>query len=277
MEQYQPWLLMNGLVAKPDQFIKRRGKSGSLTLKNALIEKTTFLVEFFTPHPSNTEYYIIRLYTVHVDSYFTLWWSLLSSKVKLLESCIWIWPLNSKLERNGPYLAFHPTLASSLFKQHIDQGPPASLVLSSRNWMLKQVLPASMAYVSKSNGMSNKFNDIVSRTMDGGYKDPNYKVLVLIGEVSGEIQGERDCPGFTVQEFATFMQKIKSHTNPNMRMELVKPHVKKNFLQAFLLEHTLKVEGITISKNDNLILDVDGCIFDLLFESNAFNLEEAEE
>ncbi|KAI0518169.1 ATP-citrate synthase subunit 2 [Xylaria bambusicola] len=76
-----PWLLQSGakFVAKPDQLIKRRGKSGLLTLnktwpeakawvaeragKTQKVEHTEgvlrqFLVEPFVPHPDGTEYYI---------------------------------------------------------------------------------------------------------------------------------------------------------------------------------------------------------------------------
>ncbi|KAI0594277.1 hypothetical protein F4775DRAFT_596449 [Biscogniauxia sp. FL1348] len=76
-----PWLLHSGakFVAKPDQLIKRRGKSGLLALnktwpeakawiaeragKTQKVEHTEgvlrqFLVEPFVPHPDGTEYYI---------------------------------------------------------------------------------------------------------------------------------------------------------------------------------------------------------------------------
>ncbi|KAI1457855.1 hypothetical protein F4805DRAFT_426628 [Annulohypoxylon moriforme] len=76
-----PWLLHGGskFVAKPDQLIKRRGKSGLLALnktwpeakawiaeragKSQKVEHTEgvlrqFLVEPFVPHPDGTEYYI---------------------------------------------------------------------------------------------------------------------------------------------------------------------------------------------------------------------------
>ena len=76
-----PWLLQDGakFVAKPDQLIKRRGKSGLLALnktwaeakawvaeragKEQQVEHTSgvlrqFLVEPFVPHPQDTEYYI---------------------------------------------------------------------------------------------------------------------------------------------------------------------------------------------------------------------------
>lgn len=80
-EATYPWLLAEGakFVAKPDQLIKRRGKSGLLALnktwpearawiaeragKELLVEKVKgtlrwFLVEPFVPHPPETEYYI---------------------------------------------------------------------------------------------------------------------------------------------------------------------------------------------------------------------------
>lgn len=76
-----PWLLQDGakFVAKPDQLIKRRGKSGLLALNKTWAEAKAwvaeragkpqkvehvegvlrqFLVEPFVPHPSDTEYYI---------------------------------------------------------------------------------------------------------------------------------------------------------------------------------------------------------------------------
>jgi ATP citrate (pro-S)-lyase len=80
-ESSYPWLLQSGakFVAKPDQLIKRRGKSGLLALNKTWPEakkwiaeragKTQrvetvdgilrqFLVEPFVPHPEGTEYYI---------------------------------------------------------------------------------------------------------------------------------------------------------------------------------------------------------------------------
>lgn len=80
-EVQYPWLLQPGskFVAKPDQLIKRRGKSGLLALnktwpeakawiaeragKSQRVETVDgvlrqFLVEPFVPHPQDTEYYI---------------------------------------------------------------------------------------------------------------------------------------------------------------------------------------------------------------------------
>ena len=80
-ESTYPWLLAPGakFVAKPDQLIKRRGKSGLLALNKTWPEAREwiearagklqqvetvkgylrqFLVEPFVPHPQDTEYYI---------------------------------------------------------------------------------------------------------------------------------------------------------------------------------------------------------------------------
>ena len=80
-ETTYPWLLAKDVkfVAKPDQLIKRRGKSGLLALNKTWAEAREwiqaragksqqvetvkgdlrqFLVEPFVPHPDGTEYYI---------------------------------------------------------------------------------------------------------------------------------------------------------------------------------------------------------------------------
>lgn len=80
-ESTYPWLLAKDakFVAKPDQLIKRRGKSGLLALNKTWAEAREwiearagkeqqvetvqgilrqFLVEPFVPHPQDTEYYV---------------------------------------------------------------------------------------------------------------------------------------------------------------------------------------------------------------------------
>lgn len=75
--------------------------------------------------------------------------------------------------------------------------------------------------------------------------------------------------------------KIKSRTNPDLRVEIVKDFVLKNFPSCDVFKYALEVEKITTSKKDNLILNVDGAIgvafVDLLRGSGAFTLDEAEE
>lgn len=98
--------------------------------------------------------------------------------------------------------------------------------------------------------------------------------------------------GLTPREFVDSMRranklipgighKIKSKSNPDMRVELVKEFVKKNFPSTEMLDYALAVEDVTSSKKDTLILNVDGCIAvcfcDLLRNSGTFSREEADE
>src|ERR1700743_4000150 len=75
--------------------------------------------------------------------------------------------------------------------------------------------------------------------------------------------------------------RIKSRNNPDLRVELVKDYVQKNFPSTKLLDYAIAVETVTTSKKDNLILNVDGCVavcfVDLLRNCGAFSAEEAED
>jgi len=54
--------------------------------------------------------------------------------------------------------------------------------------------------------------------------------------------------------------RIKSVTNPDVRVEIMKNYAKKHFPQTETLDYALSVEKLTTSKRNNLILNVDGCI-----------------
>jgi len=75
--------------------------------------------------------------------------------------------------------------------------------------------------------------------------------------------------------------RIKSKTNPDMRVELVKNYALKNFGDAKVLKFALGVEDVTTAKKANLILNVDGCIaccfVDMLRSSGAFKFDEIDE
>jgi ATP citrate (pro-S)-lyase len=72
--------------------------------------------------------------------------------------------------------------------------------------------------------------------------------------------------------------RIKSKTNPDMRVELVKNYALQNFSKNQCLNFALSVEEITTAKKANLILNVDGCIaacfVDMLRSSGAFKYAE---
>ncbi|MGB2579637.1 succinyl-CoA synthetase alpha subunit [Elusimicrobium simillimum] len=75
--------------------------------------------------------------------------------------------------------------------------------------------------------------------------------------------------------------RVKSVTNPDMRVTLLKNFVRKNFKKSPTLDFALEVEKLTTQKKNNLILNVDGCIgvcfVDLLKNCKEFNAEEADQ
>jgi len=74
--------------------------------------------------------------------------------------------------------------------------------------------------------------------------------------------------------------RIKSVQNPDMRVQLLKEFIFKNFPIHPHLDYALKVEKLTTSKRNNLILNVDGCIgitFLDLLENLDYTKEEIED
>ena len=74
--------------------------------------------------------------------------------------------------------------------------------------------------------------------------------------------------------------RIKSVQNPDVRVQLLKEFVFKNFQKHPHLDFALEVEKITTAKRNNLILNVDGCIgitFLDLLENLDFTPEEIED
>jgi len=75
--------------------------------------------------------------------------------------------------------------------------------------------------------------------------------------------------------------RIKSLSNPDKRVEIIKDYALQNFSDNTVLKFALAVEQVTTKKKANLILNVDGCIavcfVDMLRSCGAFSLEEADE
>jgi ATP citrate (pro-S)-lyase len=75
--------------------------------------------------------------------------------------------------------------------------------------------------------------------------------------------------------------KVKSATNPDMRVTLLKKYARDHFPATPMLDWVLEVEKLTLQKRENLILNVDGCVaalfIDLLRHSGAFTRAEADE
>jgi len=74
--------------------------------------------------------------------------------------------------------------------------------------------------------------------------------------------------------------RIKSVTNPDVRVEIIRDYVKKNFPVTETLDYALEVEKLTTSKRNNLILNVDGCVgvsFCDMLRSIGYSREEVRE
>lgn len=75
--------------------------------------------------------------------------------------------------------------------------------------------------------------------------------------------------------------RIKSLSNPDKRVEIIKEYAQKNFSDNTVLEFALAVEQVTTKKKANLILNVDGaiavCFVDMLRSCGAFTHQEANE
>jgi len=75
--------------------------------------------------------------------------------------------------------------------------------------------------------------------------------------------------------------RVKSLTNPDQRVVLIKEFAKREFSNTDILDFALGVEEVTTKKHANLILNVDGCIaacfVDMLRSCGAFSREEVSE
>ena len=75
--------------------------------------------------------------------------------------------------------------------------------------------------------------------------------------------------------------RIKSLSNPDKRVEIIKEYALKHFQDNTVLKFALEVEKVTTEKKANLILNVDGCIavcfVDMMRSCGAFSKAEADE
>merc|ERR1711862_619886 len=75
--------------------------------------------------------------------------------------------------------------------------------------------------------------------------------------------------------------RIKSISNPDQRVEIIKEFAKREFPSTEVLDFALAVEQVTTKKRANLILNVDGCIavcfVDMMRSCGAFSVSEAQD
>jgi ATP citrate (pro-S)-lyase len=202
----------------------------------------------------------------------------------------------------GQELLYAGMPISDVFKENIGIGGVMSLLWFRRRLpefaskFLEMVLMLTADHGPAVSGAMNTIittragKDLISSLVAG--------LLTIGSRFGGALDGAADefstafDKGLSPRDFVDSMRKqnklipgighrIKSRNNPDLRVELVKEYVLKNFPSHKLLDYALAVETVTTSKKDNLILNVDGCIavcfVDLMRSSGAFSLEEAED
>ena len=222
-------------------------------------------------------------------------------------------------DERGQELLYAGMRISDVFKDDIGLGGVVSLLwfkrressrgLSERfsddvlsglpQWATKFIEMVLMLTADHGPAVSGAMNTIVATRAGKDLISSLASGLLTIGsrfggaldEAAAMFSGARDT-GLTPREFVDNSRKanklisgighkIKSVNNPDLRVELVKEYVKKNFPSHSLLDYALAVEKVTTAKKDTLILNVDGCIavcfVDLLRDSGAFTREEADE
>jgi ATP citrate (pro-S)-lyase len=205
-------------------------------------------------------------------------------------------------DERGQELLYAGMRISDVFREDIGLGGVVSLLWFKRRlppWATKFIEMVLMLTADHGPAVSGAMNTIVATRAGKDLISSLASGLLTIGsrfggaldEAASMFSGARDM-GLTPREFVDNSRKanklisgighkIKSVNNPDLRVELVKEYVRKNFPSHSLLDYALAVEKVTTSKKDTLILNVDGCIavcfVDLLRDSGAFTSEEADE
>lgn len=202
----------------------------------------------------------------------------------------------------GQELLYAGMPISDVFKQNIGIGGVVSLLWFKRrlpDYACKFIEMVLMLTADHGPAVSGAHNTIVTARAGKDLVSSICSGLLTIGErFGGALDGAAEQfsaaydKNMTPRQFVDSMRKqntlilgighkIKSRTNPDLRVELIKEYAKRNFRTTPILDFALAVEDITTSKKDNLILNVDGAIgvlfVDLLRYSGAFTREEADE
>ncbi|KAF9208760.1 citrate synthase [Haplosporangium sp. Z 27] len=202
----------------------------------------------------------------------------------------------------GQELLYAGMSISNVFKEDIGIGGVLSLLWFKRrlpDYACKFIEMVLMLTADHGPAVSGAHNTIVTARAGKDLVSSLCAGLLTIGDrFGGALDGAAEQfssaydKSLSPREFVNSMRKqnklilgighkIKSRSNPDLRVEIIKSYAKSKFPSTPVLDYALAVETITTSKKDNLILNVDGAIgvlfVDLLRHSGAFTREEAEE
>ncbi|PVZ98694.1 hypothetical protein BB558_005297 [Smittium angustum] len=202
----------------------------------------------------------------------------------------------------GQELLYAGMRISDVFKEEIGIGGVVSLLWFKRRlpaYACKFIEMVLMLTADHGPAVSGAHNTIVTSRAGKDLVSSLCSGLLTIGDRFGgaldgaaeQFSGAYD-KGFSPRQFVDSMRKknklilgighkIKSRTNPDLRVTIITDYARRHFPQTPILDYAIAVENITTAKKDNLILNVDGAIgvlfVDLLRHSGAFSPEEAEE
>ncbi|KAJ2777316.1 ATP citrate lyase subunit 1 [Coemansia javaensis] len=202
----------------------------------------------------------------------------------------------------GQELLYAGMRISDVFKEDIGIGGVLSLLWFKRRlpaYACKFIEMVLMLTADHGPAVSGAHNTIVTARAGKDLISSLCSGLLTIGDrFGGALDGAAALfagaydKGLTPREFVDSMRrqnklilgighKIKSRTNPDLRVTIITEYARQHFPATPILDYARAVEGITTAKKDNLILNVDGAIgvlfVDLLRHSGAFSAEEAEE
>lgn len=205
-------------------------------------------------------------------------------------------------DERGAELMYSGVKISDVFSSEMGIGGVVSLLWFKRPLppvMTKFIEMALMLTADHGPAVSGAMNTIITSRAGKDLISSLVSGLLTIGDRFGgaldnaarEFSSAYD-RGLTPREFVDSMRKanklipgighrIKSVSNPDYRVQVVKDYVQKNFESHKMLDYALAVERVTTAKKETLILNVDGaiavCFVDLLRDSGAFTREEADE
>lgn len=202
----------------------------------------------------------------------------------------------------GQELLYAGMAISEVFKDDIGVGGVLSLLWFKRRlpaYATKFIEMVLMLTADHGPAVSGAHNTIVTARAGKDLISSLVAGLLTIGDrFGGALDGAAQSfsaaydKGLTPQEFVDDMRKkhqlilgighkIKSRTNPDFRVQIVKDYVMKHFVSCDIVKYAIEIEKITTAKKENLILNVDGVVgaafVDLLRGCGAFSRDEAEE
>ncbi|KAK4685018.1 ATP citrate (pro-S)-lyase, partial [Tremellales sp. Uapishka_1] len=205
-------------------------------------------------------------------------------------------------DERGQELLYAGMRISDVFKEEIGIGGVISLL-----WFKRRLPPYACKFIEMvlqltadhGPAVSGAMNTIITARAGKDLISSLVAGLLTIGDrFGGALDGAANefsnalASGKTPREFVDSMRKsnklipgighkIKSKSNPDLRVTLVVDFVRRNFPSHKTLDYALATEEVTTAKSSTLILNVDGAIavsfVDLLKYSGAFADDEAED